>query len=157
MFDKETLFNYPRCQHSIHDFAWECGLCRRRAATPDLLQFNCEDEYYYLASQHARHPKGQLQAEYETNVAFSTCLASGIPCFPPVLLGQRALCLLSHEAWMKFNSPFMHNAHGLIVLVQPGVEHSRGVAMEIEFFQKEGQPIFWMPDPALPEFFNANY
>jgi hypothetical protein len=112
--------------------------------------------FWYLGSGYSLHPRGLEAAAAEACRAAGDLMRAGVKVFCPIA-HSHAISMhggidpLSHEIWMPADEPFMHAAHGLIVLKGDGWEQSRGLRQEIGTFQMADKPIVFMAPGIVPK------
>ncbi len=105
-------------------------------------------KFWYLATPYSGHPRGELVAFCEAAQGAATLLGAGVNVFCPIThshpIATQGGLVMEHAGWMRADAPFMHAAHGIIVLMMDGWRQSRGIAQEIEFFAGEGKPVLYI-------------
>jgi hypothetical protein len=112
--------------------------------------------YFYLATPYSRYPHGLEAAFRGASRAAAKFVAAGVPVFSPIahshpIAKEGMLDLLDLSMWLEADAPFMAAAIGLIVVKMDGWEDSKGIAHEIEVFEKADKPVlFWDPTHPVP-------
>ena len=101
----------------------------------------------YLATPYTRFPGGTEAAFLEASKLAARLLRAGIKVFSPIVHTHPiatfgALDPLDHAMWMALDVVMLSAADVLIVAHMPSWEESKGIAIEIEYFEKAGKPIF---------------
>lgn len=79
-------------------------------------------------------------------------LRSGLCVFSPIVHGHAIsihcpqIDRLNHKFWMPICEAFMERCDTLIVAHMEGWQESKGIAHEVEFFERARKPIFDLPD-----------
>lgn len=111
--------------------------------------------FWYLATPYSDYPLGRGIAASNAALQAAVLLKAGVVAFSPIVHG-RALAFwgniddLDHDFWMRADRPFMNAAMGLIVCKLDGWEASKGIAHEIEVFEKAGKPVVMMTPNEVP-------
>lgn len=104
--------------------------------------------YWYIATPYAKYVHG-LDAAHRLACFITGELArSGFPVFSPIAHGQGladfgGIAPTDHDVWMTINGPLMAAAHGLVVVTAESWGESRGIAAEIEAFERARKPIIY--------------
>ena len=106
--------------------------------------------YWYLATPYSKYPDGQEAAFVEASKARAHFVKNGIRAFSPIVHAHPVavhggLDLLDHDIWLPDDEPYMHGAHGLVVVMMRGWEDSYGIGEEIKVFKAAGKPVHRMP------------
>ena len=101
----------------------------------------------YLATPYTRYPRGVWHAFIDASRLAARLLAAGVKVYSPIshthpLAIFGGLDPLDLKIWLPFDEAMMTAAHVLIVGKLDGWDASKGVAHEIEFFERHGKPIF---------------
>lgn len=113
------------------------------------------DKYWYLATPYSKYPGG-LDAAWELAcIAAAQLVKAGIRVHSPIASSHPIAVFggidkLDHTIWLPADEPFMHQAHGLIVLEAESWEISFGMAEEIKHFEAAGKPIIRMTPGEVP-------
>lgn len=111
--------------------------------------------FYYLATPYSKYPWG-LEEAYRMACRQAALLAKvGVPVFSPIAHGHGLsmhgkVPALDHDLWMRLDEPFMAAAHGLIVVMAPTWEESRGLTVEVARFDGDGKPVIYMDLNTVP-------
>lgn len=111
----------------------------------------------YLASPYSRFPGGHVKAFEETARLAAKLLREGMRIFSPIthchpiaLYGD--IDPLDHDIWLPFDEAMMDACEYLLVARMPGWQDSKGIAHEIELFQRFGKPIFHLDPDSMTIF-----
>ena len=101
----------------------------------------------YLACPYSNHPAGvEVAFDRVTKEAARLCKA-GIPVFSPLTQGHTLFTtgglVWDAKEWLSFDLLFAECCFGLIVLMEPSWQESRGVQIEMEWFLDKGRPVFF--------------
>jgi hypothetical protein len=113
-------------------------------------------KYWFLASPYSRYPGG-IHAAFDVAVkARGLLVHAGVRVFSPIVHSHMVAHVcgidpLDHNIWLQAERPFLHFAHGLIVLRADGWRDSVGMAYEITEFQFDRKPIVHMVPGTVPE------
>ena len=123
--------------------------------------FNLEEAkkasgYFYLASPYSKHPEGINYAAWEVSDCAGWLIRQGLSIFCPIshshtIATHAKLDPLSHKIWLPADMPLMIGACGLIVAMLPTWKESYGVGVEIQQFQQDGKPIYYLNWPMAKE------
>lgn len=101
----------------------------------------------YLATPYSKYPAG-IEAAFQDAAAIAGRLVTtGVRVYSPIahthpLAIFAGIDPLSHDIWLPFDEAMMCACQALLVAHMDGWDQSRGVAHEIEVFEKAGKPIF---------------
>jgi hypothetical protein len=106
---------------------------------------------WYLATPYTNYEAGIEAAFRDAAVLASRLLRAGYRVYSPIvhthpLAIHGGLDPLDHSIWLPFDEAMMERCDRLIVAHMKGWQASRGIAHEIEFFERAGKPI-WDLDP----------
>lgn len=109
--------------------------------------------FWYLATPYTKFPGGIDAAFKMAAHAAARCVRYGLPIFSPIahthpIAIEGGIDPLDLETWLRVDQPFIEAAAGLIVYQADGWESSKGIAHEIEAFQRAGKPVLYMKDDA---------
>jgi len=112
--------------------------------------------YWYLGSPYSKYPGGIVAAHNAVCRDAALLIRAGVPVYSPIahthpIAIHGGIDPFDHEIWLPADKPLMDAAVGLIVLMLPGWESSRGLTYEIEEFQGKEKPIVYMRPGAVPE------
>jgi Domain of unknown function (DUF1937) len=108
----------------------------------------------YLATPYSKYPLGTQRAFVDTCILTARLLKKGLNIYSPIahdhyiaLYGQ----IDPHDLsiWIPFNKVIMSRCDYLLVALMPSWEKSKGMAAEIDFFNKHDKPIFKMNQDTL--------
>lgn len=113
------------------------------------------DRVHYLASPYTNYPHGLANAAIDVAAVAGELMRRGVIVFAPIVHGhavtESVSLPLDHAFWMReCRAPFLGCA-SLIVAKLPGWDHSRGVAMEIEWAADLDMPTFHLDTTAIVE------
>lgn len=101
----------------------------------------------YLGTPYTKYPDGIEAAFKEASRIAAKLLLAGVKVYSPIahthpiaLYGK--LDQLDLNIWLPFDEAMMHACGALIVAEMTGWEESKGLAHEIEFFERHGKPVF---------------
>lgn len=101
----------------------------------------------YLATPYSRYPGGIDIAFRDAARLAARLLRAGVKVYSPIchthpIAIHGNLDPLDHAIWMPFDEAMMRVCDMLIVAHMPSWETSKGIAMEVEHFEKAGKRIF---------------
>jgi hypothetical protein len=101
----------------------------------------------YLATPYSKWKLGPEDAFIEASKLAARLLVSGVKVYSPIahthpLAVYGKLDPLDHSIWLPFDEAMMEAANILIVAHMDGWHESKGIAHEIDFFERAGKPIF---------------
>lgn len=101
----------------------------------------------YLATPYSQYPGGIYVAFAEAAELAGRLLKAGICVYSPIchthpIAIHANLDPLDHDIWLPFDQMMMNVSDVLIVAHMKRWEHSKGIAYEIEYFERAGKPIF---------------
>lgn len=110
----------------------------------------------YLATPYSKYPLGIEQAFEDAAALAAALVRAGIKVYSPIahthpIAVHGGIDPLDHAVWMPFDEAMMAKADLLIVAQMTGWEESKGIAIEIEVFERARKPIFLF-DPELCAF-----
>lgn len=108
----------------------------------------------YLATPYSKYPAGHPAACHDACIAAAKLILDGKAVYSPIahthpVATFGGLDPLDHALWMGLNEHFMRVCDELAVVKMAGWDESKGIAMEIEAFQKAGKPIRYLSWPDL--------
>lgn len=106
------------------------------------------DSLAYLATPYSKYPGGPDAAFKAAARLAGLLMLTGIKVYSPIVhshpLAMHAkIDALDHAIWLPFDETMMAASKVLIVAQLPTWQESKGVAQEIEFFERHGKPIFY--------------
>jgi hypothetical protein len=112
--------------------------------------------FWYVASPYSRYPLGIVHAHAEICRQTALLVKAGIPAFSPIAMThpiaiEGDIDPFDHNIWLEADRTFMEAAKGLIVCKMQGWEESYGIGVEIESFERQGKPVYWMEPGELPD------
>lgn len=102
----------------------------------------------YLATPYSKYMDGNLELAFRDAAALAAKLMlAGVKVYSPIahthpLAIYGDVDPLDRDIWLPFDEAMMSAADVLIVAHMKGWQASRGIAHEIEFFERAGKPIF---------------
>lgn len=110
--------------------------------------------YWYLATPYTKYEEGLEAAYIEASTAAGVLLKQGVHTFCPIAHSHPIAAYgdiepTSHKIFMPLDHQFMTPAHGLIVVMMPGYEKSKGIRIEYDTFNEQGKPIYFLSWPEL--------
>lgn len=110
-----------------------------------------KDDLIYLATPYSKWSEGITMAFVEAAKITAELLKHGYKVYSPITHTHPIAMYgnvdpYDHHVWLPFDKAVMDRADALLVAKMPGWDTSKGVAFEIETFQKAGKPIFFL-DP----------
>jgi nucleoside 2-deoxyribosyltransferase len=108
----------------------------------------------YLATPYSKFPDGIEAAFIAASKLTAQLLRAGIKVYSPIAHTHPVaihgdIDPHDHAIWMPFDQAMMDVCDSLIVAHLPSWETSKGVAIEIEVFEKAGKPIFDLEPASL--------
>ena len=112
------------------------------------------ESYWYLATPYSNYPFGRETAFRHACSAAARLNVYGVHIYSPIAHGHPiseygGLDPLDHKPWMTLDRKMMEAAHGLIVVMMPGWDESKGVNIEISDFVNSGKPIAYLNWPEI--------
>lgn len=101
----------------------------------------------YLATPYSKWPTGINDAFIEAAKLAAKLMVSGVKVYSPIahthpLAIYGEVDPMDHSIWLPFDEAMMQAASVLIVAHMDGWQESKGIAHEIDFFERAGKPIF---------------
>lgn len=113
----------------------------------------------YLAGPYSHADPRVREQRYEELTATAAWLVkySGYIVFSPITLthpleaamGSASTFSDPNSPWLEFDQPFMKVCDVCCVLTLPGWRESAGVKHEIEWFESQGRPVWYLEDISL--------
>lgn len=105
--------------------------------------------FWYLGSPYSKYEGGIHQAHDHICSIAAKLVNRSVPFYCPIAESHSIamaglLDPFDHEMWMHKDAPLMMAADALLVAKMPGWQESRGLAMEINYFEKAGKPIYYL-------------
>jgi hypothetical protein len=112
--------------------------------------------FYYLATVYSKYHLGIVHAHAEACRQAALLVRAGIPVYSPIahthsIAIEGDIDPFDHNIWLEADRTFMEAAKGLIVCKMRGWEESYGIGVEIESFERQGKPVYWMEPGELPD------
>jgi hypothetical protein len=110
--------------------------------------------FWYLGSPYSEYRDRSI-AHMEACRAAAKLIEARIPVYSPIahshlIAEYSSLDPFDPSIWMRADEPMMRCAHGLVVLMLPHWQDSKGLAEEIAYFQKAGKPVVYMTPHHIP-------
>lgn len=101
----------------------------------------------YLATPYTKYPAGIEAAFRDAARLAARLMLAGVNVYSPIahthpLAIYGNIDPLNHDIWMPFDKAMMDASESLLVAHMDGWDKSYGIAIEIDYFQREGKPIF---------------
>lgn len=101
----------------------------------------------YLATPYTKFPGGIWAAYFKAGFIAAKLIRAGLNVYSPIIHCHAIAMLgdidpLDHSMWMSLDEVMLGAADTLIVGRLESWDQSKGVAMEIEYFEKGGKPIY---------------
>ena len=108
---------------------------------------------YYLATPYSKYPAGTEAAFYDASILAGRLMQRGVFVYSPIvhthpIAVNNRMDLKDLSIWLPFDELIMAKLDAMIVAHMTGWEESRGIAHEIEFFEKAKKPIYDL-DPQM--------
>lgn len=105
--------------------------------------------FSYIGQPFTMYAHGHAAAAYDGATAAATLMKRGFRVFSPIVHSYRIaqvgyLSQTDQDFWEYQDKPFVDAASSLIVLMLPGWEQSKGLAHEIDQFEKARKPIVYV-------------
>ncbi|CAH1658132.1 conserved hypothetical protein [Hyphomicrobiales bacterium] len=105
--------------------------------------------FVYLGQPFTMYQHGHRAAAYDGARAAAKLVERGFRVFAPIPHSHRIaevgnLSQTDHALWEYQDKPFVDAASSLIVLMLPGWDQSRGLAHEIDEFEKARKPVVYV-------------
>lgn len=116
----------------------------------DLARLVLRDTYWYLASPYAKYPTGHELAFRDIAEVTAHLMERGVYVFSPIVHTHpvskyvKRASNVDHDFWLNLDRPFMRAAYGCLVAKLPGWDKSRGIAAEIEYFNKAAKQVVYL-------------
>lgn len=102
----------------------------------------------YLATPYSKYENGNLELAFRDAARLAAqIMIAGIKVYSPIahthpLAVYGDIDPLDHDIWLPFDEAMMTASDVLIVARMKGWDQSKGIAHEIQFFERAGKPIF---------------
>jgi nucleoside 2-deoxyribosyltransferase len=101
----------------------------------------------YVATPYTCYAHGTVAAWQAACRLAGKLIKAGTNCYSPIahshpIARYGGLDPLDHDLWMPLDQAMMERCDVLIVAHLDGWECSKGIAIEVAFFEKAGKPIF---------------
>lgn len=111
-----------------------------------LADLELDRGFYYLASPYSKYPGGIDRAHLSACALAGALMKRGIPVYSPIAHSHPIAIAakidpFSHDFWLPVCLPTMQAARGAIIAEFPSWEQSKGMAWEIEWFEKQERPV----------------
>lgn len=113
-----------------------------------LTMPNGKEPLAYLATPYSKYQGGNLELAFrDASKLAAQLMLAGLKVYSPIahthpLAVYGFVDPLDHDIWLPFDEAMMTAADVLIVAHMDGWQASRGIAHEIEFFERAAKPIF---------------
>lgn len=109
----------------------------------------------YLATPYSKYQAGIEEAFKEAAKLAGVLLKAGLKVYSPIahthpIAVHAKIDPYDHNVWLPFDEAMMSAAQALVVAKMDGWQVSRGIAHEVEFFQRHGKSVYYL-DPATME------
>lgn len=120
-----------------------------------------EKPIWYMASPYSKWPKGIEDAFIEAAKSAAELMKRGLHVYSPIthshpIAVHGKMDALSHDIWMSLDLAMIDACDGMLVVMMPGWNESKGIRMEIEHAEKTGKPISYLSWPMLNVRENVN-
>lgn len=104
----------------------------------------------YLATPYSKYKPGIHMAFVEASIFAARLLQHGIKVYSPIahthpLAIYGNIDPLDHSIWIPFDEAMMEVSEALLVAMMEGWHGSKGITHEINFFERAGKPIEYLP------------
>lgn len=111
---------------------------------------------WYMATPYSKYTGGIEAAFIDACRAAADLIRQGNAVYSPIahthpIALHGNIDPYDHNIWMALDAHQMKVSDGIIVVMMPGWEESKGVGIEIEEFKKAGKPIRWFNWPSMTE------
>jgi hypothetical protein len=111
----------------------------------------------YLATPYSKWPTGIHNAFVAASALAAKLMRDGVKVYSPIahthpLAIYGNIDALDHSIWLPFDESMMRVSEALLVAQMPGWKTSRGIAHEIDFFEKLARPVHLLPEQFCMEF-----
>jgi nucleoside 2-deoxyribosyltransferase len=101
----------------------------------------------YLATPYSKYRPSIEAAFIDASKLAATLLRAGVKVYSPIahthpIAVYGKIDPLDHAIWLPFDEAMMDIANVLIVARMDGWEASRGIAHEVDFFTRQGKPVY---------------
>ncbi len=108
----------------------------------------------YLATPYSKYPHGIALAFREAARLAARLMVGGVRVYSPIvhthpMAVYGKISPLAHEIWLPFDEAIMSKADALLVARLESWKASKGIAYEIDFFNRENKPIFYINPETL--------
>ena len=103
--------------------------------------------FHYLATPYTKYHAGLEAAFLEACKITARLAKEGLIAYSPIvhthpIATHGGIDPVDHKFWMKFDEPMMAAAGALLVAHMSGWNKSKGIAMEVDYFERQGKPIY---------------
>ena len=104
----------------------------------------------YLATPYFKYEGGIHLAFVEASRYAAKLLEVGVKVYSPIahthpLAIYGNIDPLDHGIWIPFDEAMMDAAEALLVAEMPGWRESKGIRHEIDYFERAGKPVHYLP------------
>lgn len=108
--------------------------------------------YIYLATPYSKYPDGLTAAWEAASACAGWLISEGARVYSPIAHLHPAsifsgLDPLDHSIWLPADEPFMRTSGALVVAMMPTWDQSKGIAHEIDLFERLGKPVMYLEWP----------
>ncbi len=105
------------------------------------------DEFYYLATPYSKYEGGIEKAFVDACKVAAAMVKDGFWVYSPIahthpIAVHGGIDPLDHSIWLPFDEPMMKACSALLIALLPGWQHSKGVAYEMDWFDRHEKPIY---------------
>lgn len=109
----------------------------------------------YLATPYSKYKPGIHMAFVEASIFAARLLQHGVKVYSPIahthpLAIYGNIDPLDHSIWIPFDESMMEASEALLVVMMEDWRGSKGIAHEIEFFERANKPVIYL----RPDMFN---
>lgn len=110
--------------------------------------------FLYLATPYSKYPDGLEAAFIEASACAGWLIREGVRVYSPIahthpIAIHSEQDPLDHAIWLPADEPFMRTAGALAVAMMPTWQQSKGIAHEIDLFERLGKPVMYLEWPRV--------
>jgi len=118
----------------------------------DVYPDHPKTSFLYLASPFRHYAPNLYAGHHAAREAQGLLWKAGVNAFSPIACfyptaAWEEVDQLDHDWWMNHDAPYMRAASACIVLKIDGWDTSKGVAEEVEFFEKRNSNVYSLEYP----------
>lgn len=111
--------------------------------------------FWYLATPYSKFPGGIEAAWRLACREAGLLIRHGIPTYSPIAHSHAIASVTGmdpgcHDIWLPVDLPLLDASRGVIVLMAPGWQESKGMAMEMDRAWEAGKTIVYMEPGIVP-------